>query len=375
MLRNLTPMVKASPIHLITGATGFLGSALALEILANSDAHLLCVVRAESDAAAQQRLVQRLTATATAYARPELHAEIGSRCTALRGDIGEPGCAVRGSAGIKAQAAWHVAASLSFKLKARSSTLRHNVAGTTNTLALARALDIEEFNYISTAFVAGTRTGLILERPPGDPEATNNPYEESKIRAEMLLAEETEMTVRIFRPTIVIGHSRTHAASSYAGLYAAVNGAIEYRERNVEAMLGERPLHALGDPEARLNLIPIDVATANMWRIRQSGSRRAIFHIANATAPTVAELNETLSAAVGIRPPVLIDDESQLSALEKLIADDPRNRFQRPYLSERRHFDLTHTIEAIGEDACTFPLHGERLRPFVESHLEARAAA
>jgi nucleoside-diphosphate-sugar epimerase len=363
-------MENVSSVHLLTGATGFIGGALALEILDRSPAHLLCLVRASVSQSAQERLLDSLTNAATAYGRSDLEPEIRARCHALRADVGEPDCAIDRLPNVTVQAAWHVAASLSFKLKSRPSTLRHNVEGTANTLKLAKALGASEFNYVSTAFVAGTTTGTILEQPARDPTATNNPYEESKIRAEMLLEEERDCTVRIFRPTIVIGHSKTHAATSLAGLYAAINGAVEYRERKIEALLGDRPLHALGDPQAPMNLIPVDRAVENIWRIRESGSTLRIFHIANATAPTVSELNDTLCEAIGIRPPVLTDNEECLSAVEKIVAEDPRNRFQRPYLSTRRYFDLTHTTAAIGPMASSHPLDAGTLRPYVDWQLQ-----
>ena len=48
--------------------------------------------------------------------------------------------------------------------------------------------------------------------------AANNPYEHSKMQAEVLVHQREDLRVRIFQPSIVIGHSTTREVASGFGL-------------------------------------------------------------------------------------------------------------------------------------------------------------
>ena len=107
----------------------------------------------------------------------------------------------------------HSAANISFSENERTSIWKANVEGTLQMLALSANLsDVASFNYVSTAYVAGKRVGLIREDDDRLPEF-NNSYEESKRTAEGLVREHCSaygLPFRIFRPSIIIGDSRTH---------------------------------------------------------------------------------------------------------------------------------------------------------------------
>ncbi|KJY38716.1 SDR family oxidoreductase, partial [Streptomyces sp. NRRL S-495] len=70
---------------LLTGATGFLGSHLLLDLLRAGDAHVVCLVRAADDAAAEQRLAEALAG----YDQPWSF-EVRRRVTVLAADIRQP---------------------------------------------------------------------------------------------------------------------------------------------------------------------------------------------------------------------------------------------------------------------------------------------
>ncbi len=86
-------------------------------------------------------------------------------------------------------------------------------------MRLAEGFGSGAFNHVSTAYVAGRLTGRIAEVDDPRPRAYNNIYEESKHLGEYIVAKDcgaSAMGYRIFRPSIVIGHSRTHRSSSGA---------------------------------------------------------------------------------------------------------------------------------------------------------------
>ena len=74
---------------------------------------------------------------------------------------------------------------------------------TRNALALAHLLKVKALHYVSTAYVAGTVVGRVME---GALPATgfNNSYEKSKFEAEKLVRE-CGIPYTIYRPSIIVG--------------------------------------------------------------------------------------------------------------------------------------------------------------------------
>src|SRR5713101_8196614 len=72
---------------LLTGATGFVGGAIALDLLARTGAQLLCLTRDTDTQAASRRLRGHLGHAADLYGRPGLRPVIERRCQAIPGDL------------------------------------------------------------------------------------------------------------------------------------------------------------------------------------------------------------------------------------------------------------------------------------------------
>ena len=74
--------------HVVTGATGFVGSALVLKLLQDTNDTITCIVRSKQSQTAQMRLLQKLHYAAELYALPKsIHKEIDTRCNAIEGDL------------------------------------------------------------------------------------------------------------------------------------------------------------------------------------------------------------------------------------------------------------------------------------------------
>ncbi len=87
-----------------------------------------------------------------------------------------------------------------------------NVEGTKNVNELVKKLkNPRRYNYVSTCYVAGKRTGEILETELEHDAGFRNFYEETKYLAEREVEELNENNIRltIFRPSIVVGDSET----------------------------------------------------------------------------------------------------------------------------------------------------------------------
>jgi nucleoside-diphosphate-sugar epimerase len=215
--------------HVVTGATGFVGGAIILELLAKTDVDVVGVVRPRRVESPQERLEGSLCRAADAYDLAGLDLQIRERCRAVAGDIRDPLCGVSPAAVGTVSEWWHCAASLEFTERRAAKIFSHNVAGTRNALLLAERLSAETFNHISTAYVAGTRSGVVAEELPKPDVETNNYYERSKIEAEGVVADFERLRTRIMRPSIVIGNSETFAATSFMGIYAFIRGMLRFK--------------------------------------------------------------------------------------------------------------------------------------------------
>lgn len=182
---------------LLTGATGRLGRCVA-EQLVRGGCELVLVVRAGSPEAARER------------ARAALPSDVDlGRVTALCGDVAEPGLglSMRERARLRASldVVLHGAAATSFTspLETARST---NVAATRNVLEFAeRATGLSKVAHVSTAFVAGKRTGRILEADLDHGCGFQNTYQQSKYEAEQLVRRHGDrLPVVVYRPSIVL---------------------------------------------------------------------------------------------------------------------------------------------------------------------------
>jgi nucleoside-diphosphate-sugar epimerase len=296
-----------SEVHLVTGATGFVGGAITLELLSQTDAQLVCLVRSkEGGPTAQIRLQNSLSAAAHAYSRRELLPEIQRRCRAVPGDILQPRCGDAADAVGTVSEVWHCAASLKYEDEHEAEIFQHNVVGTKHLLNLAARVKSPKFNYISTAYVAGSRSGWILENLPATDSPTNNSYEKSKIMAELAVAAFEGFHTRILRPSIVIGNSKTRAATSFTGLYGFIRELTTFKRRVARRLggyLAHRSLRILADEQVPINLIPVDAVASNAVRISRSSTSARVFHLTNDAPPIVGESMRIVFKELGLRAP------------------------------------------------------------------------
>jgi nucleoside-diphosphate-sugar epimerase len=340
-------------IHFVTGATGFVGSNLVLEILGQAETEVYALVRpAEESAELRLQSALRHAARAAGYGYG-LDQAISERCHAVEGDIHDENCGARASSFPRPDQFWHVAASLRYEDRYAAEIHRTNVEGTRNALGLARCSGVRShFNYVSTAYVSGSRMGVIREELSSG-HAANNPYECSKMQAEALVHQSQDLRTRIFRPSIVIGHSITReVASGFSGFYGFMRRILRLRQlldRIQDGLASRAGLRVIAEPATLLNLIPVDVVARQMVCISQSGSRATVFHITNPTPPPAAEVARVIFRELDLRLPILVSDTTGMNWIEQKIEEGLG--FYKSYFRGTRLFDRRNSDRALGDKA------------------------
>jgi nucleoside-diphosphate-sugar epimerase len=240
--------------NLVTGATGFLGSALALELLARTDERVALLVR-DSAVPPADRVVAALHRAAQDHGYPEDFVDRNrGRLDVVAGDLDADPTGAAPALGPVARA-WHCAASLRYEDSHRDEIWHTNVEGTRKALELARRCSAAEFHHISTAYVAGTRKGIVPEVPVDAPAAapTNNAYETSKVGGEQLVGAERAMRTRIYvraswSGTATLGRPPATPAStaSWAGWSGSAgwrSGAWASIPRGSRSVWSQTPVH------------------------------------------------------------------------------------------------------------------------------------
>ena len=267
----------------LTGATGFLGSHLTARLLEEGH-HVGVLARSSRNAPAKARVEEVLREVGTSRFE---------NLEVFEGDLSLPDLGLSAPAKrqivTSADEVWHCAASLSFQQEERDEIFRMNVDGTRELLEIVKQTSTRRLQHVSTAYIAGDRSDVVLETEIHVGQKFRNAYEESKCQAELLIADEQRLgtiAASVYRPSIVIGDSKSGRVTHFHGVYAFIRGlwaALErLRRRMPETALINLPLRVLGVESQTLNFVPIDYVVDGMIEIsRRRESVGGTYHLAN----------------------------------------------------------------------------------------------
>jgi nucleoside-diphosphate-sugar epimerase len=266
----------------LTGATGFVGKKLAEGLLA--DGHKLYILC--RSAVKVETFLSEM---------PESKGEI----VCLQGDLQKDdlGFTEMQKANLKGEidAIYHMAAYLSFDPSQREETFNINLEGTRNTLEFAERIHCNTFLYVSTAYTIGMQTEGHEELYSLD-RAFVNPYEESKAHAEHLVdSYRNSMDIRILRPSIIIGDSRTGEAETTFGVYGLLKAASLLKRKMSKAEGAERMVyHFLGQADLKINLVPVDYVVKILKAALNYGEGGIVYNIVDPEPLTQGEIFQVI---------------------------------------------------------------------------------
>jgi thioester reductase-like protein/predicted lipid carrier protein YhbT len=330
---------------LLTGATGLLGEYLLQELLRKG--YSVAVLARDSR---QEQADERVTRIVASWS-DRLHRKLPAPLV-LAGELRPdgPGLAKADRQWLRdhCRAVLHCAANLSFRENAGGEPWRTNVEGTRSLLKLCRDAGVCEWHQVSTAFVCGRREGRIPEEDLDSSRAFHNAYEESKFRAETLIRQTPGIQPTIYRPSIIVGDSRTGYTSSFNGLYRFLELAVRLASAISSGGETRLPLRLPLRGDEAWNLVPVDwVSQAIVKLLSKPRWHGRTYHLVSRSPVSTRLIRDVGAEILNISGVEFSDHEriDQPSRLEQMFLDGIREYW--PYLGGAPVFACENTKAAL----------------------------
>jgi thioester reductase-like protein len=348
-----------SGLVFFTGFPGFIGSRLAARLL-EDDPELRLAALVESKMADKAR---------------EAAGRIdgGDRIEVLSGDIAERdlGLAddVRERLTEETTVAYHLAAIYNLAVP-YDLAQRVNVDGTGNVLnLLRRCKQLERFNYVSTAYVAGDRHGVVYEHELNQGQGFKNHYESTKFQAEVWVRElMDEIPTTIYRPAIVVGHSQTGETQKFDGPY--------YMLRTVAFAVDKHmPIPQFAGSDAPFNVVPVDfVLDALAVADDDPELVGETLHLVDPEPIKASEVFALLAREYAGKepkyrvPPKLVQTSLKSKRVRAMFSGAPPESIE--YLNHAVRFDTRRSDELLASHGLRCPRFEEYVGPIVKFFRE-----
>ncbi|GAC48662.1 SDR family oxidoreductase [Gordonia aichiensis] len=350
--------------YFITGGTGFIGRRVIGRLLdTHPDAHVYALVRAESR--------PRFDVVFADAPSDRLHPVVG--------DLTSPGLGVADDELPQIDHVIHLAAIYDMTADAESQQ-RANVDGTARVIDFAVEHDAM-LHHVSSIAVSGDHDGVFTENDFDLGQGFPTPYHQTKYEAEKLVRDRAGLRWRVYRPSVVVGDSRTGAMDKIDGPYYFFP---------LLALLGMLPSRLpLPMPDlGRLNLVPVDfVAEAIVTLVDHHPLRGGqVFHLGDSRDRGVIGMYNALAPAIGspkgvgvvsnriVAPALAMTGFGPITPIRDLIASQAG--IPPALLDGMRmtaDFRSTQTLALLGRLGVALPdldQYGPRLWEFWAAHLD-----
>lgn len=336
----------------LTGLTGLVGSA-AVTALARPETgyRFVCLVRGGNGKSAEERARAAVADECRFEGRPEAAETVMRRLTVVDGDVTaiDPEKLAADPRLADVSVILHCAADVNLGKDPSGNVFRVNYDGTKNVVDLARRLRVREFHYVATAYVAGKLTGTAYENAPTTANGFNNPYEESKCRAE-LLVRAAGIPFTVYRPAIIVGRRADGRIRKPLAFYRILEFLLKLKghqaSRTKQDPAGwiDLNIHCSTVPSKHVYFVPIDYVQAAIATLFPRLAEGATYHLTGAHPVSTEQIWEAVCRVMRI-------DGIDVGAGDKLETAEER-MFSRfigdlfPYFSSDIVFDQTNIRRA-----------------------------
>ncbi|WP_188206167.1 SDR family oxidoreductase [Alkalibacillus aidingensis] len=231
---------------------------------------------------------------------------------------------------------------------------------------------LERYIYFSTAFISGTREGIIYEHELDQGQSFKNYYEQSKFEAEKLVEDlKDDVPTTIIRPSIVIGHSKTGVTSKFDGPYMILNYLTRLRYLPV--------IPYLGTGEGIVNMVPIDyVLDAVLYLAHSKISVNKTYHITDPNPYQAKEIYQLfMKNYLGKKPtgPVPFTISKKFLSFSSTRKWLKVEKEALDYFNYRSQFDCTNAINDLHEANISCPNLTSYIPKVIEYYKQNRKQA
>ncbi len=243
-----------------------------------------------------------------------------------------------------------------------------NVDGTGNILDFCLACEgLERLHYVSTAYVAGMRTGVVYEHELSLGQRFKNHYESTKFQAEVWVRQQMDrIPTTVYRPAIVVGDSKTGETVKFDGPYYML------RVISQSARL-HQPIPRFGRSEATFNVVPIDFVIDAM-RAGAHAHPGDTLHLVDPEPINAIEVFDTLAQAYNGKkssyrlPAKAVAGSLKVPAVRKFFAGAPAESIE--YLNHPVRFDTRRAEQVLGSQGISCPHLKDYVEPMVNFFRE-----
>jgi NAD(P)-dependent dehydrogenase (short-subunit alcohol dehydrogenase family) len=286
------------PTYFVTGATGFIGRNLVEQLLANREGQIYVLVREGS--------TERLEALIESWGA-------GERIVPVVGDLQEDKLGVSDEKIAELRGNidhfFHLAAIYDMTADA-DANMKLNVGGTRNAVELANALDAGVFHHVSSIAAAGMYKGLFREDMFDEGQKLEHPYHKTKFESEKIARTQTKGAWRVYRPSVVVGNSKTGEMDKIDGPY--------YFFKAIQSLRHYLPewLPLIGPEMGYTNIVPVDFVAASLDHIaHQPDLDGQAFHLSSPKSQRSGEVMNSFAAAAHAPKMALRIDSRLIQAL------------------------------------------------------------
>lgn len=359
----------------LTGITGLVGSAFVVALLRErQDCEFVCLARKNAVKSARQRTEEIIRDECRFDGCPELADRILSKVSVVEGDVVDldPAEMAKNPLLEGVNVVFHCAADVNLGKDPTGKTYRINYQGTKNLVELAKLLKVDELHYVGTAYIAGKLSGRAIEDNPID-SGFNNPYEESKYKAEMLVRA-SGIPFSIYRPSIITGRRSDGRIRKPLAFYRILEFLGKLKSHRCSKLkISQLNTVNLGInfatiPSEHVYFVPIDYVQEAITALFQQPVSNTAYHITGESPMTTNQIQEAICGVLRLEG-VSVDPNGDAPDMDnKLMGRFLGDLF--PYFSSDIVFDQSNVRKALGDKILDWDYGTRGLEILIRSYYK-----